>query len=168
MPSATARPCPTGVLLASRRAARRSSVRVPPRSVSCHSADTQAFGSGHRFVRLASTCDRKRRADTRSIASLGVHERSVAARHHYHLHDSLIVEGQAHRDITLIRDLTRFTPPDDLMRSRNNVASDLLKLRLRLFGGELLISARLLKHLSACRNAEKTAARRDGFDIGIE
>jgi hypothetical protein len=54
------------------------------------------------------------------------------------------------------------------MRPGNDVALDFLELRLRLFHGELLVSARLLKHLSASRDATKGAAWRHSFDIGIE
>ena len=54
------------------------------------------------------------------------------------------------------------------MRPGNDVALDLLELRVRLFRGELLISTRLLKHLTARCDATKGAARRHRFDIGIE
>jgi hypothetical protein len=43
-----------------------------------------------------------------------------------------------------------------------------LELRLCLFYGELLVSARLLKHLPARCVATNTAARRYRFDIRIE
>jgi hypothetical protein len=54
------------------------------------------------------------------------------------------------------------------MRPGNDVALNILELRLRLFHGELLVSDRLLKHLPASRDATKGAARRHGFDIGIK
>ena len=43
-----------------------------------------------------------------------------------------------------------------------------MKFRLRLLDGELLVAARFLEHLSACCDATKGVARRDGFDIGVE
>ena len=52
------------------------------------------------------------------------------------------------------------------MRPGNDVALELLERRLRLFQGELLITARLLKHLPAGCAATKSAARRHSFDIG--
>ena len=52
--------------------------------------------------------------------------------------------------------------PDD------DVALNILELRLRLFHGELLVSARLLKYLPTRCDATKGAARRHRFDIGIE
>jgi hypothetical protein len=54
------------------------------------------------------------------------------------------------------------------MRPCHDVALDILELGLRLFHGELLVSARLLKHLPASRDTTKGAARRHGLDIGIE
>jgi hypothetical protein len=54
------------------------------------------------------------------------------------------------------------------MRPGNDVALNILELRLRLVHGELLVSARLLKHLPARCDAAKTAAWRHSFDIGIE
>ena len=54
------------------------------------------------------------------------------------------------------------------MRAGNDVALNILELRLRLFYGELLVSARLLKHLPARFDAAKGAAWRHGFDIRIE
>ena len=54
------------------------------------------------------------------------------------------------------------------MRPGNDVALKFLELRLRLFQSELLISARLLKHLPAGCAATKSAAWRHSFDIGIE
>ena len=53
------------------------------------------------------------------------------------------------------------------MRPGNEIAIDFVKLRLRLFRGELLVPARFLKDTSARRDAAKSAARRDGFDIGV-
>ena len=54
------------------------------------------------------------------------------------------------------------------MRPGDYVALELLELRLRLFQGELLISGRLLKHLSTCSDAMKAAAWRHGLDVRIE
>jgi Bacterial transcriptional activator domain len=54
------------------------------------------------------------------------------------------------------------------MRPGDNVAVELLELRLRLFQGELLVSGRLLKHLPACSDATKGAAGRHGLDVGVE
>ncbi len=54
------------------------------------------------------------------------------------------------------------------MRSGNDVALNFLELRFRLFHGELLVSARLLKHLPPRRDTTEGAARCHGFDIGIE
>jgi hypothetical protein len=54
------------------------------------------------------------------------------------------------------------------MRLGNDVALNILELRLRQFYGELLVSDRLLKHLPTRRDAAKGAARRHGFDIVIE
>jgi hypothetical protein len=54
------------------------------------------------------------------------------------------------------------------MRPGDDVALNISELRLRLFHGKLLVSARLLKHLPARRDATKAAARRHRFDIGIE
>jgi hypothetical protein len=54
------------------------------------------------------------------------------------------------------------------MRPRNDVPLNILELRLRLFHSELLVSARLLKHLPARCDATKAAAWRHSFDIGIE
>jgi len=54
------------------------------------------------------------------------------------------------------------------MCSGDDVALNILELRLRLFHGELLVSARLLKHLPARGDTTKGAARCHGFDIGIE
>src|SRR5262245_26521608 len=54
------------------------------------------------------------------------------------------------------------------MRPGNDIALNVLELRLRLFDGELLVSARLLKRVLAGCDATKSAARRHGFDIGIE
>jgi hypothetical protein len=54
------------------------------------------------------------------------------------------------------------------MRPGDDVALKLLELRLRLFHGELLVSARLIKHLPARCDTTKSGARRHGLDIGIE
>jgi hypothetical protein len=54
------------------------------------------------------------------------------------------------------------------MRPGDDVALNILELRLRLFHGELLVSACLLKHLPARCDATKAAAWRHSFDIGIE
>jgi hypothetical protein len=54
------------------------------------------------------------------------------------------------------------------MRVGNDVAVNFLELGLRLLQLELLVSARLLKHLPAGSDATKGAARRHRFDIGIE
>jgi hypothetical protein len=54
------------------------------------------------------------------------------------------------------------------MRSGEDLALDILELGLRLFHGELLVSGCLLKHLPARRDAAEGAARRHGFDVGIE
>jgi hypothetical protein len=54
------------------------------------------------------------------------------------------------------------------MRPGNDVALNIFEHRLRLFHGELLVSARLLKNLPARCDAMKGAAWRHGFDIGIE
>jgi hypothetical protein len=95
-------------------------------------------------------------------------EGSVATRHHHDPDDSVVVERQAHCKVTLIRHFAGFAPASDLMRPGNHVALDFLELRLCLFHGELLVSARLLKHLPARCDATKAAARRHRFDIGIE
>jgi len=81
---------------------------------------------------------------------------------------SFVGERQAHGKVTLIRHFASFTPTSDLTRPGNDVALDILELRLGLFHGELLVSARLLKHLPARCDATKGAARRHRFDIGIE
>jgi hypothetical protein len=54
------------------------------------------------------------------------------------------------------------------MRPGNDLAFDLLEITLRLFHGELLVSARLLKHLPARCDATKRAAGSRGFNFGIE
>src|SRR5919204_5940306 len=76
-----------------------------------------------------------------------------APRHHDDPDDSLIVERQAEGKVALVRDLAGFTPACDLMRPGNDVALDILELRLRLLHGEFLVSARLLKHLPARSDA---------------
>ena len=53
------------------------------------------------------------------------------------------------------------------MRPGNDVAVKLLELRLRLFHGELLVSARLLEYLPARCDATKGVARGHRFDIGM-
>src|SRR4030095_1639989 len=83
-----------------------------------------------------------------------------APRQNHDSDDSLVVERQARCEVTLIRHFAGFTPASDLMRPGNDVALDLLELRLRLLHRELLVSARLLKHLPACCDATKAAARR--------
>jgi hypothetical protein len=90
------------------------------------------------------------------------------AGHHHDPDDSFVVERQAHCKVTLIRYFAGFTPASDLVRPGDDVALDFLELRLCLFHGELLVSARLFKHLSARCDASKGAARGHGFDIGIE
>jgi hypothetical protein len=94
--------------------------------------------------------------------------RRRAPRHHHDSDDSFAVERQAHRKVTLIRHFAGFTPACDLVRPGNDVALDVLELRLCLFQRELLVSARLLKHLSARCDATKGAARRHGFDLRVE
>ena len=94
--------------------------------------------------------------------------RATPPRHHHDPDDSFIIERQAQSKVTLIRDFASFTPTSDLMRPGNDVALGVLELRLRLFHGELFVSARLLKHLPARRDATKAAARRHRFDIGID
>jgi hypothetical protein len=91
-----------------------------------------------------------------------------APRHHHDPDDSFVVERQAHCEVTLIRHFASFTPAGDLVRPGNYVALNVLELGLRLFRGELLVSARLLKHLPARCDTTKGAARRHGLDIGIE
>jgi hypothetical protein len=91
-----------------------------------------------------------------------------AAGHYHDPDDSVAVERQADCEVTFIRDFAGFTPASDLMRLRNDVALNFLELRLCLFDDELLVSARLLKRLSARADATKSAARRHGFDIGIK
>ncbi len=54
------------------------------------------------------------------------------------------------------------------MRPGDYVALEVLELRLRLFHGELLVSAGLQKHLPARRDAPKGAAWSHRFDIGIQ
>jgi hypothetical protein len=54
------------------------------------------------------------------------------------------------------------------MRPGDDVALHIPELRLRLFHGELLVSARLLKHLPTRCDATKSAARRHGLDIGMQ
>jgi hypothetical protein len=56
---------------------------------------------------------------------------------------------------SLVCDLVRFTPASDLSRPGNDVSLDLLEPRLRLFHGELVVSARLLKHLPARCDARR-------------
>jgi hypothetical protein len=92
----------------------------------------------------------------------------LAPWHHNHPDDCFAVEPQAECEVALVCDFAGFTPTCDLMRSGNDVAIDLLELRLCLFHGELLVSARLLKHLSARCYATNAAARRHRVDIGIE
>ena len=95
-------------------------------------------------------------------------DRSASARHHHDPDDSFVVQRQAHRKVPLIRHFAGFTPASDLVRTGNDVAVDVLELRLPLFHGELLVSARLLKHSPARHDASKGVARRHGLDIGIE
>jgi hypothetical protein len=90
------------------------------------------------------------------------------ARHHDDPDDSVVLERQAHLKIALIRHFAGFTPASDLMCAGNEVAVNFLELGLRLFHLELLVSARLPKHLLAGLDATKGAARRHRFDIGIE
>jgi hypothetical protein len=73
--------------------------------------------------------------------------------------DSLVVEGQAQRKVTLVRHFARFAPASDLTSPGKDVTVNILELRLRLFDRELLVSARLLKHLPARRDATKGSAR---------
>jgi hypothetical protein len=94
--------------------------------------------------------------------------RATCPRHHHDPDDSFVIERQAQSKVTLIRDFASFTPASDLMRPGNEVALNILEFRPRLFHGELLVSARLLKHLPASCDATKCAARRHRFDIGIE
>jgi hypothetical protein len=54
------------------------------------------------------------------------------------------------------------------MSPGNDLAFDLLEITLRLFHGELLVSARRLKHLPARCDATKRAAGSRGFNIAIE
>ena len=54
------------------------------------------------------------------------------------------------------------------LRPGRDVALDILQLRLRLFHRELLVSARLLKHLTARCDATKGPTRSHGFDTGVE
>jgi hypothetical protein len=82
--------------------------------------------------------------------------------------DPVVLECQAQRKVALIRDFTGFTPASDLMRAGNDVAVNFLERGLRLFQIELLVSARLLKHLLAGSDTNEGAARRHRFDIGIE
>jgi len=89
-------------------------------------------------------------------------------RHHDDPDDSLAVERQADCKVALVRDFAGFTPASDLMRPGNDLAFNLLEITLRLFNGELFVSARLLKHMSARRDATKRAAGSRGFNIGIE
>jgi hypothetical protein len=93
---------------------------------------------------------------------------AVAPRHHHDPDDPFVVERQAHCKVPHIRHFGSFAPASGFMRPGNDVALDLFELGLRLFQGELVVSARLLKHLSARCNATKGAARRHRFDIGIE
>jgi hypothetical protein len=51
------------------------------------------------------------------------------------------------------------------MRAGNDVAVNFLERGLRLFQIELLVSARLLKHLLAGSDTNEGAARRHRFDI---
>jgi hypothetical protein len=106
-------------------------------------------------------------ADPRSGGLLSC-EGSVAPRHHHDPDDSFVVKRQAHCKVALIRHLASFTPASGLMRPGNDVALKFFELGLRLFQNELLISARLLKHLPAGCDATKGAARRHSFDIGIK
>src|SRR5215218_3191035 len=62
----------------------------------------------------------------------------------------------------------QFHASERLVRPGNGVALDLLELEPRLFYSELLVSARLLKHLPARCDAAEGAARRQGLDIRIE
>ena len=71
-------------------------------------------------------------------------------------------------EVALERDFARLTPASDLMRPGEDVPFGLLELGLRLFHGELLVSDRLLQGVPARCEAMKRAARRHGFDIGVE
>jgi hypothetical protein len=95
-------------------------------------------------------------------------EGSIAARHHHDPDDSFVVKRQAHRKVALICHLASFPPASGLMRPGNDVAFNILEFRLRLLQSELLISARLLKHLPAGCDATKRAAWRHSFDVGIK
>src|SRR5262245_43417572 len=92
----------------------------------------------------------------------------LAPWHHHDPDDLFAVERQAQCKVTLVCRFAGLTPASDLTGPGNDVALNLLELRLRLFHGELLVSTRLLKHLPAGCDAAKGAARRHGFDIGIE
>jgi hypothetical protein len=59
-------------------------------------------------------------------------------------------------------------PVSDLTRPGNDVALNLLELRLRLFHSELLVPTRLLKHLPARCDTTNRATGRHGFDTRIE
>jgi hypothetical protein len=94
--------------------------------------------------------------------------RRCAPGHYDEFDDSLVVERQAHCDLTLIGHLASLAPASDLVRPGKDVALQILELGLRLFRRELLVSAGLLKHLPARCDAMKRVARRHGFDLGIE
>jgi hypothetical protein len=115
--------------------------------------ELERLREGRRLVRLRTAIDLR-----------GQH----APRHYHDPDDSFVIERQAHCEVTLIRHFASFTPAGDLVRPGNDVALNILELRLRLFHGELLVSARLLEHLPARGDTTKGAARRHGFDIGIE
>jgi hypothetical protein len=89
-------------------------------------------------------------------------------RHHRDPHDSVVAKRQAQCKVTLVRHFACLTPASDLTRPDNDVVPNVLELRLRLFHGELLVSARLLKHLTTCGDATKGATWRHRFDIGVE
>ena len=88
--------------------------------------------------------------------------------HHDDSDDSSVVDRQAHYKVTLVRHFAGFTPASGLTRPGNDVALNMLELRLRLFHGELLIPTRLLKHLPARCDPANRATGRHGFDIRIE
>ena len=75
--------------------------------------------------------------------------RECAPRHHHDPDDALAIKRQPQCKVTLIRHGTSLTAASDLTRPDHNVALDILELNLRLFRGELLVSARLLKHVPA-------------------
>lgn len=91
-----------------------------------------------------------------------------ASRQDHDPDDFLVVETQAQRNVALVRHFACFAPAGDLTSPGKDVAVNILELRLRLFHRESLVSARLLKHLPARRDATKGPARGNGLDTGVE